>query len=85
MLQAEPDTVMFLIGNKKDREDEREVSKERAESFRREKGIHFYFETSAKTGENVEEIFIVGAKMLYTNFKDRINNMVRKYIYGLCN
>jgi Ras-related protein Rab-14 len=63
---------MFLIGNKKDCESMREVSREKAEQFRRENGIHFFFETSAKSGENVENIFIMAAKMLYHNFKDKI-------------
>ena len=63
---------MFLIGNQKDKEKDRQVSKEEAEKFRKEKGINFYFETSAKSGENVEEVFIMAAKVLYDNFKDKI-------------
>ena len=39
-------------------EDKREVSLDRVEAFKREKGIHFHFETSAKTGENIESLFI---------------------------
>ena len=76
MAQSEPDIVMFLIGNQKDREKDRAVSKDEAEKFRKEKGIHFFFETSAKTGENVESIFIMAAKMLYNNYKDKIAAMV---------
>eukprot|EP00347_Sterkiella_histriomuscorum_P008383 403345307 len=75
LAQSEPDIIMFLIGNKKDLESQREVSIERAEQFRREKGIHFFFETSARTGENVENIFIMAAKMLYHNFKDKITQL----------
>jgi GTPase SAR1 family protein len=33
-------------------------------------------ETSAKTGENVEEIFLMASKILYTNFKDKIGTLV---------
>ena len=73
--QSEPDIIMFLIGNKKDREGEREVSWEKAEAFRKEKGIHFFFEASAKSGDNVEKIFITAAKLLYNNFKDKIAKM----------
>lgn len=77
--QSEPDIIMFLIGNQKDREAQREVSVDKAEQFRKEKGMHFFFETSAKTGENVENIFIMAAKMLYNNYKDKIAQMVIKY------
>ena len=54
------------------------MSKEEAERFRKEKGINFFFETSAKTGENVEEIFTMAAKVLYDNFKDKISQLVSK-------
>ena len=76
---------MFLIGNQKDKEKDRAVSKEEADKFRKEKGIHFFFETSAKTGENVESIFIMASKMLYNNFKDKIAQMVRFFKFKLDN
>ncbi len=72
LAQSEPGVIMFLVGNKKDKESEREVSLEKAEQFRKEKGIHFFFEASAKSGDNVENIFITAAKMLYHSFKDKI-------------
>lgn len=53
-------------------EEKREVSLDRVEAFKREKGIHFHFETSAKTGENIESLFITASKILYHNFKDKI-------------
>ena len=37
---------------------------------------NIYFETSAKSGENVEDVFIMAAKVLYDNFKDKIQKMV---------
>ena len=74
--QSEPDIIMFLVGNQKDREAQREVSREKAEQFRKEKGIHFFYETSAKSGENVETIFTMAAKMLYHSFRDKITQMV---------
>ena len=56
-------------------EDKREVSLERVEAFKRERGIQFHFETSAKTGENIETLFITASKILYHNFKDKIAQM----------
>ena len=51
--QSEPDAIIILVGNQMDRENEREVSWEQGEKFRREKGIEFFIETSAKTNQNV--------------------------------
>jgi|TARA_B110001450_G_scaffold229806_1_gene230650 hypothetical protein len=76
MDQSEPNVIVFLIGNKKDMEDKREVSLDRVEAFKRERGIQFSFETSAKTGENIESLFITASKILYHNFKDKIAQMV---------
>jgi len=42
------------------------------EKFKREKNIQFSFETSAMSGENIEELFIMASKILYNNFKDKI-------------
>ena len=55
-----------------DRDEEREVSYEQGEKFKREKGIEFFIETSAKTNENVQEAFIVAAKMLYKKHQEKI-------------
>jgi hypothetical protein len=41
-------------------------------------------ETSAKTGENVEQIFIMAAKILYHTYKDKIASMVRITCIDLC-
>ena len=48
------------------------MSTEKAEAFRARHNIPFFIETSAKTGENVEEIFTMASKLLYHNFKDKI-------------
>lgn len=55
-----------------DRDSEREVSYEQGEKFRREKGIEFFIETSAKTNQNVQETFVVAAKMLYKKHQEKI-------------
>jgi GTPase SAR1 family protein len=45
--------------------EEREVTKERAIEFAKLHAIHKVFETSAKTGENVEEVFSCAGKELF--------------------
>ena len=57
-------------------EDQREVSLDRVEKFKKDRGIMFHFETSAKTGENIENLFIFASKVLYNSFKDKIEQMV---------
>jgi len=49
-----PNTVIFLIGNKSDLEAQRDVTYEEAKQFADENGLMFV-EASAKTGENVEQ------------------------------
>jgi hypothetical protein len=52
------------------------------ERFKKEKNIRFHFETSAKTGENIENLFILASKILYHNFKDKITQMVSSRIFN---
>lgn len=62
---ASSDIVIYLIGNRCDLEDDREVTRERAIEFCKEYSIDKFFETSAKTGDNVEEVFSIASKELY--------------------
>uniref|UniRef100_A0A8C5N4F2 Uncharacterized protein n=1 Tax=Leptobrachium leishanense TaxID=445787 RepID=A0A8C5N4F2_9ANUR len=50
------EVIVFLIGNKKDLQSERKVSQEEGQAFAASKGILF-LETSAETGDNVEDVF----------------------------
>ena len=68
---ASSEIVIYLIGNRADLEDEREVTKERAIEFCKQYNIDMFFETSAKTGLNVEEVFSLAAKELYTQAKEQ--------------
>jgi len=53
---AGSETVIMLVGNKKDLSNQREVSTDEATSFARKKGLLF-IEASALDGENVKEAF----------------------------
>ncbi|GFW01357.1 ras-related protein Rab-14 [Trichonephila clavipes] len=64
-----PNTVIFLIGNKCDLDAQRDVTYEEAKQFADENGLMFV-EASAKTGENVEEAFLETAKKIYQNIQD---------------
>ena len=61
---AAEDVRIYLIGNKSELEDQREITLERAVEFAKNNGIHKCFETSAKTGLNVEDVFSCAAKEL---------------------
>merc|ERR1712183_874983 len=58
---ASPAIVILLVGNKKDLEEEREVTFLEASRFAQENGLMF-LETSAKTGHAVEEAFLKCSK-----------------------
>ena len=60
--------VLILVGNKIDKE-KREVTKEEALSFAKSKNIR-YFETSAKKGIGIKEIFNLLFEEVYKKFKE---------------
>ena len=56
-MEADPHCSVMLVGNKTDLAAERTVSQEEAQKFAETQELN-YIETSAKTGENVEEAFL---------------------------
>ena len=73
-LQSNPDIKIFLIGNKADLEENRQVKIDEANQLKNESGFHYFSEASAKTGLNTQKVFIEAAKLLYEehlNYKKR--------------
>uniref|UniRef100_A0A6B2LI62 Ras-related protein Rab-14 n=1 Tax=Arcella intermedia TaxID=1963864 RepID=A0A6B2LI62_9EUKA len=64
-----PQTVIMLIGNKIDIEDSRQVETKEAQEWATENGLLF-LETSAKTGQNIEDTFIRTAELIYKGVED---------------
>ena len=62
------DSILVLIGNKSDLTQPRIVPRETIEDYCKKNGIENYFEASAKTGENVHEIFKSLVKKLFIKF-----------------
>lgn len=60
---ASPNIMILCVGNKKDLEDERQVTFMEASRFSQENELMF-MEASALTGENVEEAFLKCAKSI---------------------
>lgn len=66
---SNPDVKMFLIGNKNDLENERKITSEMGQKFQKDLDFFCFYETSAKTGFNSQEIFVKAVKLLYYNYK----------------
>ena len=66
--QSNPDTKIFLIGNKIDLENERKITKEQGENFAKINKLNLFIESSAKTGFNAKKVFLKAAKILQDDF-----------------
>ena len=69
---ADKDTLIYLIGNMKDKEDSRQVGIKTAQNKAEELGYKHFHETSAKTKEGIEEVFTRAVKELYHRNRDRL-------------
>ncbi|MCQ2818463.1 MAG: GTP-binding protein [archaeon] len=65
---SNPDVKMFLIGNKVDLENERDVLYEDGEKYAKDYEFNVFMETSAKTGLNTKDLFIKAATILYEDY-----------------
>lgn len=75
--QSNPDVKIFLVGNKADLEDKRQVTKEQGEKFCKDHKITFFTETSAKTGFNIQNVFFEVGKELYKQHEEIKNRVSR--------
>jgi len=75
--KSNPDVKIFLVGNKIDLDESREVQKEEGQNFADVYNFNKFVETSAKSGFNAQNIFIEAAKVLYDEYlkyqKDKEN------------
>ena len=67
--QSPKTILMVLVGNKIDLDSDRAVSYEDGEEFAKMNNMPF-FETSAKTGANIENIFVKSAEMIAQKIND---------------
>ena len=81
--KGNPDVKIFLVGNKIDLEDKREVSTEEGKLFYENNKLSLFIETSAKNGTNIQELFKKAAILLYrehasyTNMANKLDKSVK--------
>jgi small GTP-binding protein len=66
--QANPDIRIFLVGNKADLEEKRQVQKEEGEKYKNDQKLDLFMESSAKTGYNARNVLVEAAKILYKDY-----------------
>lgn len=66
--------IIILIGNKKDKVDDRQITEEEIDKYCKQNGIDTYFETSAKTGESIHELFKEVIRKLYITYIEPITS-----------
>ena len=67
------DVTLYLVGNKNDLENYRAVTTEEGKLVQKKNNIDFFFETSAKTGDHIQETFEHMALSLVKN------SLIREY------
>mmetsp|Transcript_32497 Transcript_32497/g.29336 ORF Transcript_32497/g.29336 Transcript_32497/m.29336 type:complete len:92 (+) Transcript_32497:421-696(+) len=64
---AEENVILVLIGNQVDKPQMREVTYEEGLNFMKNENLHFFFETSALDGTNIELAFHEATKLAFLN------------------
>ena len=67
--QGEPDICLAIVGNKCDKESDRQITKQETVEYARRIGA-LHFNTSAKTGKNVEQVFQDLSKQMVAKEKE---------------
>lgn len=75
---ANPNIIIFLIGNKVDLEGKRVIEYQKALKFSENEGFKLFLESSAKTGFNAQKIFIEAGKELLKNYQEYANRRSSK-------
>ena len=73
---ATPETIIFIVGNKKDleKEDKRKVETREGEEFKNINNFQFFIEASAKENEFVNELFQQAMIKIYEQYKAKQEN-----------
>lgn len=66
-----PDARIYLVGNKNDLEEERDITYEEGELKHKQLKFVKFFETSAKTGEHIQETFEDLARLLVDSNREK--------------
>ena len=69
---------MVLVGNKIDLNEQRKITMEEGKNFADENGMAF-FEASALTGQNIEEIFLNSCKVINENLDKNLYDLKNSY------
>ena len=67
-----PEAKIYLVGNKNDLVNDRDIPYEAGEAAKQELNMGNFFETSAKTGEHIQEAFENMARMLVDSNRDKV-------------
>ena len=63
--------ILMLVGNKKDLEQSRKITEKEGREFAEKNLINYFFESSAKTGENINEIFYQICEIINKKIDDK--------------